>query len=601
MLSHSRAGSRRRLSSKICTIAHDRSSSCSRTSAVRAVVDPALVSSSQGPRLSRLVTRLRRCRPSGSRRARLRPQQFGSCFSRARASRRLPSKSAMSYNGVGLTSARGSATNGYVQRNLGHVPKSKTWRSETNQPQPPAFKPALAQKANVEILLHEKKRQVELQVLLFEEKLRERGDHTEEAIAEKVTAVRAKLLEELARGNGPAASGHQGSHQQAAAKQQDDARIRSAFGIRADFVPGAAFKAIGRTPEEKAAIAEKREQERKERAAEQGLDAERPHIAGNWLDRGQPIAHPSRQQQIRSGVNERERERDGGKRKERDEEDEGREKKKRRDSKSRSRSRSPRRSSKEPSAAPASRELMRGSGYDRYKNQQVERAARSQRVQEERRSERAARSQAERAGLEPLGKEQGRWSAGDRRHDSRSRSRSPRRRDHRDRRSPSSSRSRSRSRSRSPRQHSRSRSRSRSRSSRRHARSKSKSPAPAVRHPQGRGVVEESKQAAAVAEPAPSVAPAAAPAAAAAPSSDAKAKNRSRSRSPRRKRHGSRSRSRSRSRSSSSGSSRSSGSSSSSRSRSRSRSASPKKRSAKSKSKRSRSKSSSRSRSRSRD
>ena len=45
----------------------------------------------------------------------------------ARAASRCPGKAAASmYNGVGLQSVRGTATNGYVQRNLAHVkPRTK--------------------------------------------------------------------------------------------------------------------------------------------------------------------------------------------------------------------------------------------------------------------------------------------------------------------------------------------------------------------------------------------------------------------------------------------------------------------------------------------
>ena len=37
----------------------------------------------------------------------------------------------MSYNGVGLSTARGSGTNGYVQRNLSHIKAKPATRKDT--------------------------------------------------------------------------------------------------------------------------------------------------------------------------------------------------------------------------------------------------------------------------------------------------------------------------------------------------------------------------------------------------------------------------------------------------------------------------------------
>ena len=64
----------------------------------------------------------------------------------------------MSYNGIGLSSARGSGTNGYVQRNLSFV-KPKTIHKQnydySTMDAPKQREP------NQEILQHEKKRRVE--------------------------------------------------------------------------------------------------------------------------------------------------------------------------------------------------------------------------------------------------------------------------------------------------------------------------------------------------------------------------------------------------------------------------------------------------------
>lgn len=67
----------------------------------------------------------------------------------------------MSYNGIGLKTPRGSGTNGYVQRNLGHLQFSrpsfeqqKKFDAVVDTQRPP----------NEEILEHDRKRAVEVKV-----------------------------------------------------------------------------------------------------------------------------------------------------------------------------------------------------------------------------------------------------------------------------------------------------------------------------------------------------------------------------------------------------------------------------------------------------
>ncbi|KAJ3045010.1 RNA-splicing factor [Rhizophlyctis rosea] len=99
-------------------------------------------------------------------------------------------------NGIGPSTARGSGTNGYVQRNLSSL------RPRDKQPhQAPNFSdergpPSLIQKPNQDILLHERKRQVEVQCLELREKL-ESQNLQEEEIEERVSALREKLLKNL--------------------------------------------------------------------------------------------------------------------------------------------------------------------------------------------------------------------------------------------------------------------------------------------------------------------------------------------------------------------------------------------------------------------
>lgn len=75
------------------------------------------------------------------------------------------------YNGIGLPTPRGSGTNGYVQRNVVAVPKSK-YPVPDFRANP---KHELDQKPNEEILLHQRKREVELKCFTLQVELEEQG------------------------------------------------------------------------------------------------------------------------------------------------------------------------------------------------------------------------------------------------------------------------------------------------------------------------------------------------------------------------------------------------------------------------------------------
>jgi hypothetical protein len=79
----------------------------------------------------------------------------------------------MSYNGVGLTTPRGSGTNGYVQRSLAHIRKKpQTPYARENDYDKPQTK---QRKPNPEIMEHDRKREIELQCFELQDKLEEQG------------------------------------------------------------------------------------------------------------------------------------------------------------------------------------------------------------------------------------------------------------------------------------------------------------------------------------------------------------------------------------------------------------------------------------------
>jgi serine/arginine repetitive matrix protein 2 len=81
----------------------------------------------------------------------------------------------MSYNGVGLETARGSGTNGYVQRNFALVKfkrDTNPYRPEDDQAK---LDIALSRKPNEDILEHDRKRTVELKCIAMQDKMEAQG------------------------------------------------------------------------------------------------------------------------------------------------------------------------------------------------------------------------------------------------------------------------------------------------------------------------------------------------------------------------------------------------------------------------------------------
>merc|ERR1711934_850776 len=94
------------------------------------------------------------------------------------------------YNGIGLASVRGSATNGYVQRNMSFVRKDRVRANEEFRME--EYKPPAPKKANPEILEHERKRAIELKILQFREAMEERN-YSEAEIEAKVAEIRKQM------------------------------------------------------------------------------------------------------------------------------------------------------------------------------------------------------------------------------------------------------------------------------------------------------------------------------------------------------------------------------------------------------------------------
>lgn len=152
------------------------------------------------------------------------------------------------YNGIGLTTPRGSGTNGYVTRNLSHIPVSKEKVQYRTEEDIKRMDEALNRGPNLEILDHERKRKVELKCLELRVLMDDQNFEPEE-IEQKVSEYRDLLIRQSQKASEPASTETdefgrpvaKETHAIAELQQEKNARLRSAFGIRDDFVEGSSI------------------------------------------------------------------------------------------------------------------------------------------------------------------------------------------------------------------------------------------------------------------------------------------------------------------------------------------------------------------------
>lgn len=165
---------------------------------------------------------------------------------------------------VGLSTPRGSGTSGYVQKNNAFLkPRSAGYGA----PYPPPSSDRAAgeggfrqRQPDRQILLHDRKRAIEVQVLEERERL-EADDETpltDDAIEERCDALRRRLLKELEEGSESGGGDRRGGqrrperpdnnrrqqfksyqvHELAEAKMLESERLREALGIRKNWETG---------------------------------------------------------------------------------------------------------------------------------------------------------------------------------------------------------------------------------------------------------------------------------------------------------------------------------------------------------------------------
>ncbi|XP_075522612.1 uncharacterized protein LOC142555573 [Primulina tabacum] len=138
------------------------------------------------------------------------------------------------YNGIGLQTARGSGTNGYVQTNKFFI-KPRTNKVVVDSSKGYELGEGMAgvtRKPNGDILEHDRKRTIQLKLLVLEEKLIDQG-YTDAEIAEKLDEARKSL--DVDEGSNSAVIPEKVSetqtHQIAALKEKQMETLKAALGI----------------------------------------------------------------------------------------------------------------------------------------------------------------------------------------------------------------------------------------------------------------------------------------------------------------------------------------------------------------------------------
>ncbi len=189
------------------------------------------------------------------------------------------------YNGIGLKTARGTGTNGYIQRNLSNV------RPRDN----PFTKPASSSAPDVRhtqpdaaILEHERKRRVEVRCMELRIQLEDDDVPDDEielqvqALREKLTAQLEQQREEEAVSKVDAARLRVGdTHRLAEAKQHDERRFARAVGVESGYREGDAFDRELQERKKQERIEERRRRDEERRESGRGGRSSRLRRGGS--------------------------------------------------------------------------------------------------------------------------------------------------------------------------------------------------------------------------------------------------------------------------------------------------------------------------------
>lgn len=145
------------------------------------------------------------------------------------------------YNGIGLPTPRGSGTNGYVQRNLAHITKTKLPKTIGAKPDK-----VVEKTRNFDLIIHQKKREIEAKCLKLRRRLEDDGWRSEK-IEEEIIYYRKKKLRDLDK----------------LSEEEHGDRLKRSFGIKRDYVDGSAVTQMKKNADQNT----KREKEEKDEEA----------------------------------------------------------------------------------------------------------------------------------------------------------------------------------------------------------------------------------------------------------------------------------------------------------------------------------------------
>lgn len=166
------------------------------------------------------------------------------------------------YGNVGLQTAKGSGTSGYVQKSLAYISYNKNQGTNYGEilqkfranPVP------IKRRANQEIIEHEKLHKIEAILFEYGETLK-KENITESEIEEKITKKRKELLEKSDISKNPLISQEE-THQQSKIKYEQLKKLHDALGVEGEYVPGSAFDFDAQYEQKVNEILEKKKKEK---------------------------------------------------------------------------------------------------------------------------------------------------------------------------------------------------------------------------------------------------------------------------------------------------------------------------------------------------
>ena len=155
------------------------------------------------------------------------------------------------FGGVGIPSAKGTGTNGYVERALGYLPKDYKPGSYGEIIRQMKANPApIKRKINDDIILHEEKHKIEVELYDLKEKYEDENKYTDEEIKEKINAERKRLYHLLERREADFMDQNE-THQKGKLKDAQMKIMRGALKIKKEYNLGEGFDFTLQTDENK--------------------------------------------------------------------------------------------------------------------------------------------------------------------------------------------------------------------------------------------------------------------------------------------------------------------------------------------------------------